>query len=379
MSNVLVMNENYIRADILTSQAASSQVAALPATNVYDTIRRGKVWRTAGYWLIDSTNKAIIFRESVGVDLTASIVEAAYTTDASFLTAIKTALEAAGASTYTVTRDTTTLKIKITSDGMGGGGILQLMWTDVLSTAATILGYDTGANDTGALTYTADVLKIHTKEFLTWDLGTASLPQALAICGTRNGGLQLSSSAVVTLKGNSSDAWTSPAFSQVLTYSQDVIALLDSDGLHTSALRYWRLEIVDPSNPDGYIELSNVYLGEVFEPSQGAVQFPFDQKYQDFSTVSQSKSGVRFADIEQVSEVFDLSWFALTKSEAETLRDFFELYGTYYPFWIALDPNEVFSTDYRKWIRMCRFDDPPQFSLESPNLFSSRWKLSEEV
>ena len=110
MSSVFVMHENYTAS---ATQTYSSQQTLMPASNTMDGVRRTKVWRSGGYWEITSTNKTIIFREAVGVDLTATIAESNYVTDATFLTAIKTALEAAGLATYTVTRDTTTNKIKI--------------------------------------------------------------------------------------------------------------------------------------------------------------------------------------------------------------------------------------------------------------------------
>ncbi len=63
-----------------------------------------------------SSNNKIDFKEDGGGELTASIVIALYTT-ATLLTAIKTALEAAGAGTYTVTYSTVTSKLTIAVAG----------------------------------------------------------------------------------------------------------------------------------------------------------------------------------------------------------------------------------------------------------------------
>lgn len=377
MSNVLILNNNYLDEDTLTEQTYGSQVSTLPATNLLSKKRRSKVYRSQGYWNVTSTNNKIIFRESVGVDLTATITVAEYVSDSTFLTAIKTALEATGASTYTVTRDTTTNKIKITSDGLGGGGVFQLMWTDVNSTAAGILGFDTGANDTGALTYTADTLKIHTSEWIRWDLGVSSNPSAFVILGLRNEAIKLSGSAVITLQGNTTDAWTSPLFEQVLTYSEDAISFFSTAGF--GAYRYWRLKIEDPSNSYGYIELSKIYLGETVEPAQGAVQFPFSSRYLDFAKIDRSEMGVVFSTERQQSQEFTLDWFGLSVADAETLDEFVKFYGLAYPFFVCLDPNEVFSSDLNKWVKYCRFSEVPELSLVSPGIFSARWVLTDEV
>lgn len=379
MAKVSILNENYVDSTILTSQTKSSEIVSAPATNVQDKIRRTKVWRSAGYWNITSANRAIIFREAVGVDLTASIAIAEYTTDAAFLTAIKTALEVPGVATYTVTRDTSSNKIKILSALDGGATVFQLRCTDVLFTAATILGFSTASVLTGAAFYVADTLKIHTSEWIRWDLGTASNPEAFVILGKRNYALGLSSTAVVKLQGSSTDVWTSPAYEQTLTWSEIGISIFSATGLHSAALRYWRLYIDDSSNPNGYIEISNIYLGESYQTTQGSVEFPFEYTFDDYSKNEESDFGLAFTDIRQQTLNLTLRWNNLTKTEAEALVAFVENYGTFYPFFISLDPDEVFSSDTNIWVKLCRFKNGPRFRLESANNFSSDWDLREDL
>lgn len=379
MSNILIMNNNYVTAETLNAFTYSSQLAAAPATNVYDKIRRSKVWRSAGQWEITSANKTIKFKETGGGStLTATIAEATYTTDATFLTAIKTALEVAGDSTYTVTRDTTSQKIKITSNGGGGGGHFQLLCTDVLFTACDVLGYSTGADLTGALTYTAANLRIHTSEWLKFDLGTQLLPEAFAIIGGNVNGLKLSSTATIKLQGNETDVWTAPSYDETLTWNADCIASVDQTGLHTGGLRYWRLHIVDRDNINGYVEISSVYLGDGFAPDLGCVQFPFNWNYFDYGQVNRSEWGSAFTEFRGIVRELNLKWFALTVADTETLMDFVRNYGTTSPFWISLDPNEAFSSDFQSWVIKCHFTEAPGFPLESPGVFSSNWEVREE-
>lgn len=374
MSKPLLMKQNYVDGDLLVSQTYSSQLIAAPSTNIQFGSRRSKLWRTQGYWNITSSNNTIKFKDSGGT-LTATIAVAEYLTDATFLAAVDVALEAAGGNDYTVTRDTSTNKIKLTSNGAA----FQLLLSNVGFTAKNILGFTTGSDLTGALTYTADTLKIHTSEWIRWDLGVASLPQAVAIIGARNEGIQLSSDAVVTLMGSSTDAWTSPEYIQVLDWHEDCIFLGDSDGLHTSGLRYWRIEIVDASNPDGYLELSKIYLGETYSPTQGSINFPFDSNFVDYSRAEPSQTGVNFVDVNQQSQEYDCKWYGLTKTEQEELNDFVVAVGLVYPFFICLDPDAVFSSEAQRWVRYVRFDQMPRFELESPNLFSTRWSLKDEL
>lgn len=379
---VLLMNTNYVDSDTLTSATASSADTSFPVTNLYNSFRRSKVWRSAGQWEITSSNNVIIFRETAAVDLTATIAIADYSTTATFLAAIKTALEAAGGSVYTVTQDSTSKKINIASDGAGGGGLLELMWTDVLSIAAATLGYSTGADDTGGLTYTADDLKIHTSESIVFDFGVASNPYAFALVGPRNDPLGISSSATFKLQGNETDAWTSPSYDQTLTVYDDVISVFKASadaGLHTSALRYWRIYIEDVSNSNNYVEFGSVFLGQYFEPVRGRVQFPFTSSFVDFSKNTTTISGSKIGEKRNQTEKFNLKWFGLTIADKETLDDHFADVGEANPFFISLDPNAEFSSDARLYVRNVKYSSPPSYSLPSPGVFSYTMPLEEEI
>lgn len=376
MSTVYVMHENYTDS---ATQTYSSQQTLMPLTNTGTGVRRTKVWRTNGYWEISSTNKTIIFREAVGVDLTATIAESNYTSDTTFLAAIKTALEAAGLATYTVARDTTTNKIKITSDLGGGATVLQLRCADAGFTAASILGFSTASHLTGAATYTADTLKIHTSEWVKWDMGVAMNPKAFILVGLRNSPFKISGGATVKLQGSTTDSWTSPEFESTLEQSDYGMGVFSSTGLHTSALRYWRLYIYDAANAYGYVEISKIYLGDSLITTRGAVQFPLRVSTVDYGERIIARSGVTFNDVVQLTETIDLEWAYLTKTEKDEFNDFVRDVGTSTPFFISLDPGEAFTDDFQRHIRYVKFDSGPSFSLVSPNNFSSDWTLREEV
>src|SRR5882757_2200020 len=127
-ANCIIGNLNYL--DNESALTYSSQQTSFPATNAIDLTRRSKVWRGNNYFNIVTGIKAIVFQETSGVNLTANIAVAAYTSDSTLFAAIKTALQAAGSSTYTITRSTTTFKINISSNLSGGGGIFKLMCTN---------------------------------------------------------------------------------------------------------------------------------------------------------------------------------------------------------------------------------------------------------
>lgn len=378
-NNVRAWVENFLDPATIASATQSSQRTGYPASNCYDD-KRYKPWRSAGYWLIESGSNTIVFREAVGVDLTATVAAAAYTTTAALLAALKAAFEAAGVATYTVSQDTTTGKIKILSALDGGATVFQLKWTNIASAdMAGILGFDTASDDTGAAFYVADDLRIHTQEFLTWDLGIPTNPKAFAAIGARNRQLKISSTAVIKLQGCSTSNFAAPEFESVVPYFDYVIALENGDGLHTSGLRYWRLYIEDVSNPNDYVELGEVFLGDYTELARGCAVYPFTSSLSDISDQVTSEGGQVYSSRNAMTQKFQLQWNGLTKADLEYLEDVFNQFGFHKPLFISFDAREAFSTDFETWVRFARFDGDMEFQLVSPNNFTAGWNLKEEL
>ena len=379
MSQAQLMFNNYLDPDTVNMVDYSSQKSAFPASNMYEFTRRHKVWRTNGYWEITTANRGIVFQDQAGVNITVNIATGEYESVTDFLAAVDTALEGGGAANYTVTQNSTTGKIVITSDLSGGATVFRLMTTSASFTAASIMGFDTATDKTGASTYTADTLKIHTSEWLKWDLGTAINPEAFVICGLRNEAIKLSPTATIKLQGNSTDAWTSPAYDQTLTYDEAMIIISDPDGLHTSGLRYWRLYIVDASNSNLYLELSIAFLGSVLTTTQGAIQFPYKEKFVDPSSKIKTEGGHVIPMKREKTRQITVEWNNLNTSENEDLRDMFEEVGMTKPFFISLDPDEVFSSSLERHVFYVLFDDEPDSSLITPGIFTTDMRFVEVV
>lgn len=376
-----ILNENLLSLDIVSNATVSSEQAAFPATNIYNAQRRSKVWRSNGYWEVTTSNNTIQFKETTGGGtLTATVSAAEYSSNATFLAAVKSALDTAGASTYTVSIDTSTKKIKIVSDGGGGGGDFEILWTS--STMADLLGFSSASDDTGALTYIADAVRIGTSEWVKWDFGISTNPSAFVLIGKRNSPIAISPTATVKLQANETDAWSSPQYSQTLTLDDAVIYLFKSasaDGLHTEALRYWRLLIEDLDNPNGYVEVGSLFLGDFFEPTRGAVQIPFSGEYIDRSETVFSAGGQSFSDKREQSEQFTLDWFGLTVSEKETIDTIFSDFGTATPLFIQLDPDSAMSSSANYYMRYVKFINPPSYELVAPGVYAVTMDFREEL
>lgn len=376
--SALIFSRNFTDPTIVANSYKSSENASYPVSNSYNLDRRRRTWRSAGYFKIVDGSNTLVFRETTGVDLTATITAGEYTSD--ILTALKTALDAAGASTYTVTRDSTTKRITIVSNGSGGGGIFQLMLTDADSAAmAAVLGFSTDSDLTGALTYTADLLRIHTSEFLLWDLGIPTNPTGFFAVLDRNAPLQLSESAVLKLQGNWTNEWSAPVYEQTLTLSQGKLFYMNKDGFYTGGLRYWRLYIEDKDNSLAYVELGAVALSQHSVLTRGCAVYPLRNEYQDRSSVAYSEGGRTVVAQRNKTQRLLVQWRGLNSASYESIMRDWENLCLHSAFFIALDPNSVSSTDAGIWLKLVKFESSPQTSLDSLANYNISWVLREEL
>jgi flagellar hook-associated protein 1 FlgK len=146
---------------VLTHDDYEIRFTAADRYTVYNVTDNSAV--TAGY-VINASNNTLYFDEGVG-ELTATLSTGNYSAT-EMATEIQRALNAApgAGSAYTVTYDTTAEEFTITSDGAGGGGVLNIRWATgnggAGSLSAESLGF-TVADDNGALAYTSDFAANH--------------------------------------------------------------------------------------------------------------------------------------------------------------------------------------------------------------------------
>lgn len=368
-----ILNENYIDLAILANTDVSSEQAAFPIENAYNKNRRSKVWRSAGYFNITSANNKIVFEEVGGVPLTATIIVGEYRSLALICAAIKAAMELVGANTYTITNSSATnYKFRFASNG----GFFELTSTDVNFTAAVILGVDTSANLTGALTYDADILRINTGEFIVWDMGLSSVPTCFALIGPRNSPLKISPSAVIKLQGNFTNNWTAPAFELVLDYDSEVICELDI--ANTEAYRYWRI-LFEDENANGFIEVGAFFLGTHFTFEMGGVVLPVRNSQVDRSETIYSEGGQEFSDIKEKTSSWALTLNGMSEIEIEKLESFFNDYGTSAPFFASFDDDLQYSSIVNRKLKYVKLSSDLEITNTTEGFFNVAMNFMEQL
>jgi hypothetical protein len=324
--------DNYAFDSTVSITATSSDVS-FPVSNLSSKFR-SRAWRSSGYFKITDSNKYIDFAEAIaGPELTATITEGEYTAT-TLAAAIKSALEAPGANTYTVTYDDADGYWTIASSGSD----LELRGdtgTNSANTALGVIGFDTSTDYTGAATYEGAYAALHTEEAILFDLKTAEPIDSFALVFDPRIGCNLSGEAVVTLQASATNAWDTPGVSQVLTFNEE-IEVYQHFFSAPQEYRYWRVKIVDPRNPDLYVSLHAVVLGYGLVLDHGA-EAGFSIGFVDQSKTQENDYGYRFSDtyppIKNIA--FDLAF--MPQADLENLSDAFERVGNVVPVYCSLD------------------------------------------
>lgn len=337
MSEFRIISHNYAF-DSTVDILPSSEDTNFPASNLAD-YGVGNVWRSnpdGGTFVITSSNKYINFKESGGgAELTATLTEDTYTAD-ELESAIKAAMEVPGAETYTVTYDPDTGLWTIAT----AGAYLSVLWLTGTNTANSIgasLGFDVSADDSGALTYTGSGIAIHTEEAVVFDCMVDTRVDSVMVLFEKRIGSKLTTNAVVKFEGSHTNAWVTPVFSTTLTFDETYEGFSHFYAAASyNECRYYRLKIVDPSNPDLYVEIPKIVFGTATQLTQ-VPQLGFALKTTDLSNSERTPYGHRYTDIYPQMDTFDFKYAALTSADLATLEAIYARVGSAAPVVLSLD------------------------------------------
>ena len=187
----------------------------------------------------------------------------------------------------------------------------------------------------------------------------------------------LSVSATVRIRGNSTNSFTTPLYDsgQVSVWPSGMIpqALLewedDNFWLGTVAqeaiagykapfavffnnqnLQYFLIEITDTGNPAGYVQVGRVFLGKTFTPTVG-MSLNNTLGRVDVSVFDTALTGEEFIDQKTQYQVFNFNLEYLSKDEAyATLLDMQTQLGTTGELFVSGDPADVSNAPRRNFL-----------------------------
>ena len=169
-----------------------------------------------------------------------------------------------------------------------------------------------------------------TSQYIDFDLGSAKAVNYICVLAHN-----LTSSATVTIMANSTQSWSTPPVSENLTVADKIIYNFTA----TKTYRYWRLNISDSTNPDTYIEISKVYIGDY-------IQLPYMAKNQKIPTastsdVSESNGGQVFGNAGYFYQYGTINFSVIEDSEKLTLDTLFRTVDKYIPVILLIWENDL--------------------------------------
>jgi hypothetical protein len=183
-----------------------------------------------------------------------------------------------------------------------------------------------------------------TSENVVFDMQTTEDINSVVILWPKEDGIRLTSSAVIKIQANATNVWTAPAVDQVLTIDND-FSIASHYFSTDQSYRYWRLLITDATNPWGYIEIGQVWLGKSLDLENAENGFVF-------SLVDQSDATSNNFGHEYVDEYPQMAQLSVVYSYIDydtytTLETAYRRNGNRKPVLLILDPEEnVFNKDH---------------------------------
>jgi len=175
----------------------------------------------------------------------------------------------------------------------------------------------------------------------------------------------------LTIEANFIDSWASPPYSTTITPDYDysfASLLLDT----AETYRFWRIS----GTGSPYFELSNIFIGERFDPSKN-IQLGWSYDRKDLSKKSSNLNGQTFITQYESKVSIQADIKVLTSSEFELLNQNVNYVGISKPVWQIIDPENKFTTDEDLFSGVYYFKNRPKFSNIAFGYFDTRFELEE--
>lgn len=195
---------------------------------------------------------------------------------------------------------------------------------------------------------------------IVFDLGSARSVYYCAIIDHN-----FTSGATVKIQGNASDSWGAPSVDVTLTIA-DAITYNWSTA---QTYRYWRLSINDASNPDGFLDISKVYLGSY-------LQMPYMSRDMEIPTASTSdvseSTGLQVYGDPGIFYQYGNVNFPVIEDDDKILMDtMFQTMDKYIPYILLIWENDLTSQP-PLYVR-----NTNDFTFKRvPDLVGKRWSLT---
>jgi hypothetical protein len=200
------------------------------------------------------------------------------------------------------------------------------------------------------------------------DLGSAQDINAFSIVhnGTAFG------VSTVTIELNSTNVWTSPAVSQVIT-----LDTTHGFGYHIFNIdqnyRYARIVLTSSL---AYCEVSKIFLGKYASIGELTFEYPIKYKQNNNSSVTKNRLGQRFIDLINTQKEISGSISTMTKEEVAPLLSMLDFTSFTLPIWLIFPEGNI-TTDNDRINGYYYLKDDPTLSFVIGNYWNTELNFEE--
>jgi hypothetical protein len=159
----------------------------------------------------------------------------------------------------------------------------------------------------------------------------------------------LSSGATIVLKGHTADSWASPNFTETITpWNEGNIIQFLTTAVST-VYKCWQIQITDPGNPDGYIEIGELFLGSYLELTKNYVE-GYSERTDFLKDTNRTSYGVERDRFYNSQLTFSFNFGAMPPVDVASMKTLIAALGsrslgTFKPLWFNTDsatPNDTY-------------------------------------
>jgi hypothetical protein len=180
----------------------------------------------------------------------------------------------------------------------------------------------------------------------------------------------ITSSATVSIQANSSDSWTSPPIDLSITHDSGVMTL----DFTSSTYRYWRVKVVDATNPDGDIYMGRIWIGEYFQAPGISPTVAID--YVSTSIKSVSVSGQSYMDKNYAYHNISIVHPILNQSDRPIFENIIDTVDIGIPFFVTFDEE---CSDLENYYVTMMTETLRFTTLTNPLYYTLSYNLTEEI
>lgn len=148
--------------------------------------------------------------------------------------------------------------------------------------------------------------------------------------------------ATVKIQGNAADAWGAPSVDVTISITDDKLVKIWETA---QTYRWWRVSMADGANPDTYVKIGRIFLGNFFEPTVNFTR-RFLMQLKDPSVKTRSTGGQISVNSKPHYKAFGYEFQDVESPDNETFETIFDAVGQSKPYFIVQDADLPAKTYY---------------------------------